>query len=315
MAAKESVMLLDEITADYNWNCRSKTRATSESEHVSLDDGDPATPGVQGIRDSFELVGQDTPVDVRFDGKKYHLVTGFRRFTAAKLLQKDKKNIAGLKGGEIRVRDHGNMSEEDARSLNLRENVTRENLVGPDLAFGVKKLQEANKDVTAKQIAAKLGKSYAHIQNLLNIGKKVKATVQTKWREAPVRAVSIADMLTIAELTEDKQEAEYDRLASSKAETTKGRDAWKMTARKKAEAIGFMLGELEREKFLKKNPNHSFQEYIRNILKFKTKTPEGKKVGVNVEASIAKACEAGYNKGLLPPEETAVEQEEVDDEA
>src|SRR5271154_540673 len=259
MASTEKVMSLDDITADYNWNCRSKTRATSESTHESLDDGDKETPGVQGIRDSFEIKGQDTAVDVRSnkDGK-YHLVTGFRRFTAAKLLQKDKKTIAGLKSGEIRVRDHGNMTEEDARGLNLRENVNRENLIGPDLAYGVKKLQEANKDVTAKQIAANLGKSYAHIQNLLNIGKKVKAAVQTKWREAPVRAVSIADMLSIAEMPEDKQEAEYDRLASSKAESTKGRDAWKMTAKKKAEAIGFMIGELEREKFLKKMPNASF---------------------------------------------------------
>lgn len=313
--AKESVMLLDEITADYNWNCRSKTRATSESEHVSLDDGDPATPGVQGIRDSFELVGQDTPVDVRFDGKKYHLVTGFRRYTAAKLLQKDKKTIAGLKIGEIRVKDHANMSEEDARSLNLRENVTRENLVGPDLAYGVKKLHEANKDVTAKQLAAKLGKSYAHMQNLLNIGKKVKASVQTKWRESPTRPISIADMLVVAELTEDKQEAEYDRLASTKAESTKGRDAWKMTAKKKAEAIGFMIGELEREKFLKKAPNATFQDYIRNILKFKVKTPEGKKVGVNVEKAIATACEQGYMKGLQPPEIPETEPEEVDDDA
>lgn len=309
------VLSLDDITADYNWNCRSKTRATSESEHPSLDDGDPATPGVQGIRDSFELVGQDTPIDVRFDGKKYLLVTGFRRYTAAKLLQKDKKTIHGLKVGEIRARDHGNMSEEDARSLNLRENVTRENLVGPDLAYGVMKLQEANKDVTAKQIAAKLGKSYAHIQNLLNIGKKVKASVRTKWRDAPTKAVSIADMISIAELTEDKQEAEYDRLASSKADSVKGRDAWKMTAKKKAEAIGFMIGELEREKFLKKMPNAGFQEYIRNILKFKTKTPEGKKVGVGVEKAIAAACEAGYHKGLEEPIIPDVEAEEVDDEA
>ena len=314
MAAKSTVIQLDEITADYNWNCRSRTRATSESTHESLDDGDKETPGVTGIRDSFEVSGQDTEVDVRQKDGKYHLVTGFRRFTAAKLLQKDKKSILGLKPGEIRARDHGNMDEVAARSLNLRENVNRENLVGPDLAYGVKKLQEANKDVTAKQIAATLGKSNAHIQNLLNIGKKVKASVQTKWRESPVRAVSIADMLSIAELPEDKQEAEYERLASSKADVVKGPGAWKATARKNAEKLGFMLGELEREKFLKKMPNAEFADYIRNILKFKVKGSDGRKVGVAVEKSIAAACEAGYHKGLLPPEEKKAEAEEVDDE-
>ena len=310
----ERTMLLSEIHADYATNCRSKARATSTEEHESFDDGDKNTPGVNGLADSMETQGQDTPVDIRTNEKgKIELVAGFRRYTAVKLLEKAGKSVMGLKLGHIRVKDHGKLSDRAARSLNLRENVARENLIGADLAFGVKRLQQSDEKLTAKQIATDIGKSYAYVQTLLNIATKTKPVVFNAWRESPVRTVSVSDMAEIADMPEDKQEAEFASRTAQKKTADKGPDAWKGTAKKQAEKIGLMLGELEREGFLKKDQRKTFDDYIRNILKFKVKQKSGKLVSQKTVHSIAEACEKGYLKGLETPEKEAVEVVEEED--
>ena len=305
------VVALADINADYSWNCRSKTRATADGTHINLDDGDTENPGIRGIADSFEIKGQDTPVDGYpdpKDSKKVRLVTGFRRFTAATLLAKDKKCIMGLPVGSIRVNMHPPMTEADARALNLRENVNRENLIGPDLAFGVRALMAADKSLTAKQIAASLGKGYSHINNLMKVA-TVKPLVFNTWRDAVTQAPTIAEMLTVAELAEDKQEAAYAALVAGKGEQTKGRNAWIATAVKTAKKTGMLLGNLERDGMLKLTPKVIFEDFVRNAVSFKQKV-DGKKVSIKIDRKVADALSLGYQEGLKHP---AVEEKEEDE--
>src|ERR1700722_7307703 len=128
------VMNLSEITVDYDWNSRSKARATFTGAHVdgveSSADADSESPGIEGLAKSLELSGQDTEVDVAIPadgpnkGKKM-LVAGFRRFTAVKfnLDQKVPVGSLTLKPGQIAVKLQEGLSELECRQLNLRENV------------------------------------------------------------------------------------------------------------------------------------------------------------------------------------------------
>ncbi len=300
MSIEIKTMQLADIKADYDWNCRSKVRAQFDGTTPDKVDEDGETPGISGLADSLEIKGQDTEVDVREvrdpkDAKKVtiHLVTGFRRYTAACKLRdgKDKKTIMGLPHGAIRVKNHGVMSEEEARSLNLRENVNRQNLIGPDLAYGIKMLCKANPSLEGKQVAAAMGKSTSYCLGIMAMNKTLDPKVFTKWREAGTRVVPVAKMFEAV-----------------KAKGTQAATAdWVEQAKIKANKLGKFLGELALGGFV--TVNASFHDVdgkgggaIRNFVSFKTKTDKGEVVGKNVEREVAKAFEAGYKLGLTPVE-------------
>ena len=315
--ANETVLQISEIEADYSWNARDKSRATSTNDHAT-DDEDKETPGILGLAASMETKGQDTPVDVRPHPTKkgmYSLMTGFRRFTAVSKLMADKKSVMFLNPGFIKVKVHANISEAEALELNLRENLLRENLIGCDLAYGVKRLHKQDPARTAKAMAISLGKSQPYINTLINIADKADDKVFAKWRALQTRAVSVEDMKEISELPKDKQDAEFDKRAAAKEVSEKGPNAWIATACKNAAKIGFQLGELEREGFItfSKKAEMGPEENVRSFVKFKVKTGNGKKVKAATERKIAAALMAGILRGKEPPPEVTTEEEEEDD--
>src|SRR5574338_388062 len=167
-----------------HWNSRSSDGGSN---------GPDGKTGFAGLVDAIFTDGQDTPVIVRpfpaeVDASAHkagilHIVSGHRRTKAVeacaerlkgttlaeinKALQVATPGIAPIQPndaqrGMVKVIVR-NLSEDAARSLNLRENAAREDLSGPDLAFGVKAMFEAAKQcgrpTDASRMAAELNVS------------------------------------------------------------------------------------------------------------------------------------------------------------
>lgn len=91
------------------------------------------------------------------DGKKYHLVAGFRRFTAHKVLGLD----------EIECKNIGEYNEEEARFINLNENLQRKDLTFMQQAEAVGKVIESmpsGRDASQQQVMDRLGQSRGWVQ-------------------------------------------------------------------------------------------------------------------------------------------------------
>jgi ParB/RepB/Spo0J family partition protein len=142
-------LLLDELHADYRFNCRGVILPQS-----CLD-----------LRDQIKASGLYHPIHVRtYDeakrqatGKRYQIVSGYRRFTAVSML--GWKTIPGVV--------HENMSDVEARIMNLGENLTREDLNIAQEAQAVKALVSLG--LPQDEIGKRLGRSrgWAQVRTML----------------------------------------------------------------------------------------------------------------------------------------------------
>lgn len=140
---------LTELHADYLFNCRGVVLPQS----------------CMGLKDTIVSQGLLHPLHIRLyspemqkkTGKKYQLVSGFRRHMAAQM--------AGWK--TIPCVIHENMSDVDARLMNLGENLVREDLNIIQEATAVKSLVEAG--LTQEEIGSRLGRSrgWAQVRTML----------------------------------------------------------------------------------------------------------------------------------------------------
>ena len=255
MATKKNTVVLDNekvltvplasIQIRHDWNARSGNWKDGSASEEGND--------FKSLAASIEAEGQDEPVIVRPNpeisarGKLPHdLVAGYRRAEAIRF-NADKN---GDKNPTIRVvvRD---LSESQARGLNIRENTARDDLKGPDLAWSIMELLKFGGDDSS--IARQIGKSQPYVSKLHRIMQHAVSAVTKAWRASAV-AVTVDDMHKIAmDVPHDKQEAAFKKLLEAKKAkkgdktANKGKNRWIDTACGQAEKVGTLLGNLERE--------------------------------------------------------------------
>ncbi len=237
----EQQIPLAEIHVDSKWNVRSGDWASDNSES-------PNDSNFKDLMASIAKDGQDEAVTVRprkgnVGPQKYDLVCGFRRFAAIQAI------TTGDKAPTIRAVVK-NLSDAQARALNLRENTARQNLSGADLAFGVHDLVQRYKiegrKATSVDVAAELGKNQAYIGRLMEIMARLSKPLAQKWRESKVE-LPYLKVHAISKLDADRQaeQWEIDFGEKKKEDKIKGPGAWIETAMATARQFGATIGFLE----------------------------------------------------------------------
>jgi ParB-like chromosome segregation protein Spo0J len=302
---------LESIFADYAWNVRSRANVEDTAPEDAADTGFAglmlaiATDG----QDTPIIVRPANGVD--YGGAKtdkpYALVSGFRRFTAIKRLneitseklaartpeqvknenevtRETNRRVAeafGMKRGPVPNVAVGairatvrQLTDAQARLLNIRENTVRNDLDEPDIIHGIADLKN-NYGGTQQALAQSLGKSQNFISQYFRISELPKEILK-HWRNADdfqgVKAnvrLDLKTMLRIHKLKDaDKQiEAYKEELAKRTVSGEgKGEDAddrqWYDAAKKKIEAHGTMLARLAWTGFLKLDVNAEWKDQI-----------------------------------------------------
>lgn len=260
--------------------------------------------------------GQDTAVIIRTNtkankkSKPYELVSGFGRMAAVMRIAEASGNKAPTIKAILRE-----MSDREARSLNVRENTAREHLKAPDLAYGIKLIvDEAGKTgekVTSTGLSKELGisQTYAHI--LYTIVEGVSPRIFKAWRESPYE-IAYRKMLEIAKLEKGEQQAAFDALLRDTNEegSDKVRGTWQDRAKESGARVGTMLGRLARAGFI------HYEHFDLNALgtdvdAVRIVVPSVKKDATAKDlAKVSKAMSAAYEEAYNAPEEE--EEEEVE---
>jgi len=180
---------------DEEFNCRGKT--------LMIDVADL----IQSIRE----YGLKQPVIVRKlsgnnNGFNYSLVAGFRRVTAVKCLGRE----------TITAKIEENLSDIDARILNLQENLIRKNLNVLQEAKSIEKLKIAG--ITMAEIAQKLNVSTGWVQirfMVLNFSPAIQ-------EEVAKGVINQSQVKALATLPRDKQAEEVKRIKDKRMRGEKG---------------------------------------------------------------------------------------------
>lgn len=165
------------------------------------------------------------PIIVRPNNGHYLIVAGERRFRAAKKL--DLETIPAI------VRD---LSDGEAASVALVENIQREDLTAIEEAKAYKKLMEMHQ-LKQEELAKQLGKAQSTIANkirLLNLPEQVQqAVLERKITERHARALlrlkdeeqqfSVLEKIIDRELTVKETEKMIDRMLQKEQEPQKGK--------------------------------------------------------------------------------------------
>lgn len=295
---------LRDIVADFSWNTRSGDWTKGEGD----DEGDKGGHSFADLVASIENKGQDTPATVRPKGKKFELIVGFRRFKAISVIAEKLKNKDATIKCVVKA-----LNDAEARSENLRENTGRENLEGPDLAFGIWDLFRLHKDAnggkepTTTALANEISKNQSYVALLLRIMANVKPSLTKAWREAPVQ-LSVREMDVIGKLeNKEEQEKKYKQLLSGKGGGKAGRGAWLDSAKKKAASIGTLLGNLEREELIDTS-GLSFAENLDKVMKVNEKATAAQR------KAIAKAAEDAWSAAKTAAPESDEDSDDDSDE-
>lgn len=323
-APTERTLHVSQIDADYGWNCRheSRTRSEGPSPDASVD-GDPDEPGIEGFAGGLEAVGQEVPVIARMHpdpdaGKEASLVVGFRRFSAASWLEEHGRSIKGLEPGHLRVLVYPNLTEVEARRMNLGENVARRNLTTPDLVCGVRELLKVEPTLTAAKLATTYGKSESYMSNVLKVAVKLREGTFKRWRESLVKPLPIVELSRVADLIASEQEDAY-QLALDAYDHKRGAPddrAWYKSALRKARDIGALIGRAEQRGVLTLHTDQVFDdedtELIRLFVRFRTKVGN-KRVPQKTVSKVADAFTESYlyARDHAPEEEEGEEVGEV----
>lgn len=143
--------------------------------------------GMDGLIASVKAHGIVEPITVTAEGENYRILTGHRRFRAAK--------AAGLTEVEIIARE-----PEDAltrRRKSIVSNVQREDIGSVEMAEALQSLLEEDKSLkTQRQLAALIGKSEQWVSDMLSI-LTLPANLQEQLRTSEV-AVSYDSTMRIA---------------------------------------------------------------------------------------------------------------------
>lgn len=286
---------LKDIIAEAQFNGR--------SGDFTADKGGEEDNDFDALVESIKTKGQDEPVRVVPKGKKFYLVAGFRRFAAISKIADEKKDPNATIKAIARE-----MSAVEMRSLNLRENTSRDQLKGADLAWSIHDLWKlmGGTETSDVAVAKEIGLSQPYVSRLLRIMREVVTKVTDSWRNSPVK-VSTGEMETLIKVPKDEQMAAYKKLLGKKEDSAseKGPGAWVESAKKNAAKIAALLGKLEKNELID-TTNLKFGDHIDYLLKIK-KTATAKQ-----RSAIIKAADNAYQEALTAEEE--VEEEEESEE-
>lgn len=300
--AKIVAIPLSQIDAPKDWNVRRNVFETAAPDEADATWEDFLKSFQRNSPDGAVSIQQDTPVIVRANPRKgaakpYSLVVGYRRFEAISQISAAQKFPSPTINAEIRE-----LSEQEARTLNLRENTARKSLSAQDLAWGIQAIKAHNTNLTQVQIAGIMGVSQPYVNMLLQINQSVPQEIRDAWRdgvkptetgEVRVAHASVREMLAIAKAKESgNQQAMFDALNEKKAAKTGGNTDATMRASllAKAEQFGDFFGKLQHHDALKVPPT-LFKEHLVTMLDgWPTKaTPEDQKAAI-------KAAEKAYEQ-------------------
>jgi ParB/RepB/Spo0J family partition protein len=175
------------IKADPKWN----SRVESDNEGVKAEEAEKFAALVQSVKDRGLL----EPIAVRPspDGKSYSVIAGFRRFAACK--------EAGLKEIPCNVL---HVSEFEAFKANLAENEVRDDLHPYELGNACVRLKamaaEQSEKLTNDQVAAVIGKSKAHVGNLIRCVEKLAPRALTRYR---AKLLSMPEAMKLAKMVKE----------------------------------------------------------------------------------------------------------------
>jgi hypothetical protein len=298
------LLSVDDIEIDNAWNARSGNWAEDSSDE---DAGKAAVDGSSfpGLVLGLATDGQDTPGYCRQPSKaggKVRLVSGFRRARAITQLRDEVKagtrvdvaNNPAMRGMmKVVVR---NMTEAQARAMNIRENVLRSSLHKADLAWAIKTMA-GNDGETDSSIALTIGKSQPYVTALHNIANKLTPKVFEMWRNAN-RVVTIKQITGVSEVQKDRQEEEMVRVMKGDpepgVESRRGPDGWIVSKKEYSEELGVMFGRLWARGIVKV-PAEKAGDIVECLVKFPKKFEDYK---ANKQNSIRGGCVKGFERGL-----------------
>jgi ParB-like chromosome segregation protein Spo0J len=278
-------------------------------------------------------------------GKKttcpFQIVAGFRRLAVLQTVNADEFHKANAKAeGRTIVRNAPNGTVraivrtfdtvKDAMEYNLRENTARNAVTAPDVIHRVRDFYQVHK-MTIPAIAANLGFTTQYTTRLVNVsglpkkvvdhwrnGGKIKGSTPELEVETTLR-LPIAEMEAIVKeaggdhpLSADQQVDLYVKKLLPKGEGEEGENdnQWIEAGKKKAEALGRMLGALQRLEFLEVNADDATWAAV--IVTGDLKVTGRKEFSNAIAKKFAKAALAGYAKGLEEPEMEPEEGQEGD---
>lgn len=203
------------------------------SIHRLLEDPDNERKTFHNMEDLIESVrrhGIIEPITVTQDGENFLIVTGHRRFRAAKAV--------GLSDIEVLVREADDSTTRRFKSL--ISNIQRENIGAVELAETLHALLEAGAVETQRELARQIGKSEQWVSGILHL-----LDMPPRLREqlrGPASVISYDAALRISKVTEPTLQEELiqavlagestrairhriDSASPAKARTTKPRDS------------------------------------------------------------------------------------------
>jgi ParB/RepB/Spo0J family partition protein len=226
---------LDSIEANYEWNARSPWEKgnTDKTGH-----------GFSELVDSLKENGQKRPCDVvKQKNGKYRLITGFRRFTAAKQLEFPTLLCV--------VRD---WDEAKARLENVTENTEREDLRSSDTCWSIGQYVKTLKGERPSQevLGKTFGLSQSYVSKHLQILDKVKPEILDAWRsglpvglkEGPRQDVGVLKFLSVAQVEPDRQAEQWSILLGIGPDGKKREKDPSEKAKGEAKRVGQLLGRL-----------------------------------------------------------------------
>lgn len=284
---------LSDIFVDPSWNVRSGIGEASGGEETEN--------SLEGLIASISLRGQDEAVHLRPNPGKtkhpYALVTGFRRYRAITEVAEKTGNKQPTIKAVVR-----NMTEEEARELNVRENTARDSLSGPDLAFGLREMfgpDPANPRLTDSAAAQVLGLHQTYVSKLHRIVSKVSPKILENWRDRVGLKPTVDQIATLAKIESKSDQAQaYEEMVRGKEEGggARGKNAWVETGKKKAFDVGQFLGALSREGCIEVMEDTFYTALDAYMKVHKDATDKHR-------ASFSDALSKGFEKGLEEPEE------------
>ena len=196
----ESLIPTDLVDEEFDLTAR-EDKKSSELKHLKLADIVPdeeqprhdfSPEAIEALAASIKEHGVLQPIVVTREDGKYKIVAGERRWRASK--------IAGLDQIPAIVRT---LDSQNRLGLSIIENAQREDLNAIELATAYAKLK-SQFNLTTEDIAAKVGKSEASVQNtmrLLNLPEEAKRImVKEKLTEGVMRPLVSVDEKTINKL-------------------------------------------------------------------------------------------------------------------
>jgi hypothetical protein len=322
---------LSAILVDWKWNTRKATMVDGRvASTATANAGASQTTEFANLKLAIATDGQENAVIVRLnpdprtrEQKPYSLVAGFSRYEALRQLAEEgakaspqvapgNYDISWLKNPTIKaiIRQ---MDEKEARFENLRENSTRSELRGADMAWGIAQLMLLDDSLFEHggetRLAHRLGKSLGYINQVSKVVKGLmdqdNLDLLTEWREHS-KDIGVSQMQKIASVEDAESQREiFRKLASAGRDTSaRGQDGWVERAKREALLRGEAIGKLERDGIISVTNTSELrtEKVVRQLVSFNERARQSKDEAKQPEAdakfaSFVRQIVAAFSEG------------------